>query len=515
LLDRLTVEVISGTEILLIGYEAPHPAEAQRLTNGFARAYRQFRQDQVLEELKSASDDLQDQISRVEADLEEASAEAEQLAVGSSERASVDAEVNSLTAQLTTLKQQQAELLDPGDVQVGTVVQPANRPVAPVSPDHVRNGILALVVGLLLGVGVAFLRERLDDRLRGRADLEEHIGAPVLAVVPQVANWKRRGKPPLVTLTQPKAAPSEAYRTLRTSLLFAAGQRGAKTVLVTSPHAGEGKTATAGNLAVVLAQARKRVILISADLRKPRLHRFFGLSNDIGLTSLLIGEARPWEAFADAANENLKVVLSGPVPGDPAELLGSDAMGGLLEQLREVADFVILDSAPILVVADALTLAPFVDAVLFVADAEHTTRGAVIHARNQLEQVNADVIGAVLNNFDPAKAKSSPYYYSYYYTYRSEEPPVQTGRFRRRRADREIPYGARGARGAGFEPSPSAGTGISGSDSGDSQSLAAQKRQLEGLWSPGRNAAERAERPEGAPRPAPEPVTGRRARRSR
>lgn len=450
LLNHLEVEVIAGTEILVIRYESPSPAEAQRLANEFARGYAEFRRRELLSELDAASKTLENKIADLNVDLQNALEEVEGQPVGSSERVGSEAEANAIQSRIAAYEGELGELVNKSDIQVGDLIQSAFLPRSPVSPDYLRTGILALLAGLLLGIGIAFLRERLDDRLRGRADLEEHIGAPVMAVIPQVSSWRRRNEAPVVTLSEPRSAAAEAYRTLRTSLLFAAAQRDAKTILITSPHAGEGKTATSANLAVVLAQARKRVLLLSADLRKPRLHRFFSVPNDVGLTSVLIGEAKPWEAVLDVGFESLKLVPSGPVPGNPAELLGSDAMGRLLAQFREVADFVILDSAPALVVADALTVAPFVDAALFVADAENTTRGAVVHGRGQLEQVNAKLLGAVLNNFDPAKARTSPYYYSYYYSYRYEETP-RTGRLRRRRVDKqEGPYPV-GAQVTGFE----------------------------------------------------------------
>jgi capsular exopolysaccharide synthesis family protein len=486
LLASLEVEVVPGTEILLIRYESPDPGRARDLANHFARGYAQFRREELLKELEAVSQSIREKLEQAQIDYKQALSEAEGLPPESPERAGPEAEASAIQSQITAYEQDLNELVDKSDLQVGNVIQLAFLPAEPISPDYVRNGLLALVMGLLLGMGIAFLRERLDDRLRGRADLEGHIGAPVLAVVHKVPSWRRRGETPVITLTEPRSASSEAYRTLRTSLLFAASQRDAKTLLVASPHAGEGKTATSANLAVVLAQARKRVLLISADLRKPRLHRFFDIPNDIGLTSVLIGEAKPWEAEADLGMEHLKVVPSGTVRGNPAELLGSDAMGRLLAQFRDVADFVILDSAPALVVADALTLAPFVDAALFVADAEHTTRSAVIHARNQLEQVNATVIGAVLNNFDPSKAKSSPYYYSYYYTYKYEEPASRPRGFLRRRVGKEeAPYPVGSPRPvSGFERGQEAASGEAAQAEGDTAVGSIHRARMEGLWGP-------------------------------
>ena len=294
------------------------------------------------------------------------------------------------------------------------MVSPAPLPTTPSSPNKVLDGLIGLFVGLTAGIGLALLRERLDDALRGRGDLEDRVGAPVLAVITRVTGWRRRQEAKLVALTEPKSAAAEAYRTLRTSVLFASVQRGLRTIMVVSPGAGDGKTTTAANLALVLADAGKRVILVSADLRKPRINQFFGLTNEVGVTSVLAGEVKPWDALQSPEVENLRVLEAGPVPNMPAELLASEAMGELVADLREVADFLILDTAPILLVADALALCPLVDGVLMVADAESTSRSAVTNAREQLDQVGAPLFGAVLNDFDPSKARAYPYYCGYY-----------------------------------------------------------------------------------------------------
>jgi|SRR6266567_811281 len=345
----------------------------------------------------------------------------------SAQKASDQAQLQNLTAQETQVSQQIANLnqellnLDPSKIVPPQLALPAKLPKKPSSPNKLLDGILGLFVGIAFGGGLALLRERLDDGLRGRTDLEQNLGVPVLAVIPKVPGWRKRQEAKLVALDQPKSAVAEAYRTLRTSIVFTAVQRGVKTIMVVSPTAGEGKTTTAANVAVTLANANKRVILVSADLRKPRVHRFFDLENAVGLSNVLSGEVKPWEALQDPKVENLRVMSSGPVPARPAELLQSEQMGELLVELREVADFVVIDTAPILLVADALALAPLVDGVLFVADSEVSTRGSVNHAREQLEQVGAPILGAIYNNFDPSKGRTYyPYsgYYGPYYRYR-------------------------------------------------------------------------------------------------
>jgi succinoglycan biosynthesis transport protein ExoP len=324
-------------------------------------------------------------------------------------------------SQLAVLQQQLANLTPPDNLRVGQVVAPAELPLSPARPNFVQNGLLAVAAGLVAGIGVAFARERLDDRLRGRRDLEAHARAPVLAVVPRVKQWRRRKKALLVTLAKPESSPAEAYRTLRTGLLFAATRLDAKVIATASPHPGEGKTVTTANLGAALAHAGKRVVVVSADLRKPRLHRFFEADNSVGLADVIEGRA-PLEDVFQEPFPNLALIASGPTPRNPGELLSSEHMAKTLATLKERADLVLVDVPPVLAVADTVTLASLVDAVVLLADAEHTTRGAIDLARRQLKQVHATIIGSVLNNFHPSKA--TEYYESYdgYYSYRTKDP---------------------------------------------------------------------------------------------
>jgi polysaccharide biosynthesis transport protein len=391
--------------ILTFQYSSPDPQVAKQRAEAFAKAYLDNRQEGVFETLQDQAKAVQERISALREQVTQAT----------------DPDIREGLKGYITVLLSQGPSLTATATNVGQIIQHAALPLNPTSPNHVKTGILALLAGLPLGAGLAFLRERFDDRLRGRADLETHAGAAVLAVVPRVSNWKNSADSPVVTLVEPKSPAAEAYRTLRTSVLFAAAQRGLHTLMVTSSHAQEGKSSTTANLGVALAQSGKRVIIVSADLRKPRLHRFFRAQNGMGLTNVLAGEKNALEVLNWVGVENLRLLPSGPVPGNPAELLGSDAMGSLLRELREASDFVLIDAAPVLPVADAMTLTPVVDAALFVADARRTTRGAIEQARHQLDQVNARVIGTVLNNFDPSKSSYSHSQYGYT-SYRIEEP---------------------------------------------------------------------------------------------
>ena len=238
-------------------------------------------------------------------------------------------------------------------------------------------------------------------------------------------NWKRNTTK-LVAKDAPKTAPAEAYRTLRTNVAFMARTNELKMISMVSPSMGEGKTTTTANLAVALAHSGKRVVALSCDLRKPRLHRFYGLSNDVGVTSILRdGVTVPEAAQRVDGIDTLRVIASGPVPHDPAELLGSEEMEELLADLRRYADFVLVDTAPVLVVSDALSIAPKTDGVIIMADAATTMRGAVKATREQLELVGANIVGAVFNNFDPSRAKMyyGSYKYHYYSSYQYQDKP--------------------------------------------------------------------------------------------
>ncbi|GIV00432.1 MAG: hypothetical protein KatS3mg014_2047 [Actinomycetota bacterium] len=435
LLEHLDVSVPTNTQILEISFSDPDPATAQAGAQAFAQAYLDFKVQQATQAFASVEEALTAKIKQLQQQL---ATEQQKLAAaepGSPQQAAAQAEIDVLTTRIATYENRISDLglidLDPGEV-----IQPADLPRSPSSPNHVLNGGLAAALGLALGVGLAFLRERLDDRVVGRLGFEEILGAPTLAVVPHVKSWRKRDRTELPALENPDGAPAEAYRTIRTNLLFMARDGDVKTVAVMSPGPGEGKTTTVANLAVSLAQADKRVIAVSCDLRKPRLHRFFNLGNEVGVSSVLTGRATLNDAVLRPVGvPMLRVVPSGPVPHNPSELLSSERLDQLLAQLRRVADFVIVDTAPGLAVSDGLVLAPKVDAVIVVADAGTTSRSALRQLRDHLEQVSGNVIGGVFNNFDPDRARSYegayPSYYYGRYRYRVEEPG------RRPRAPRE------------------------------------------------------------------------------
>jgi capsular exopolysaccharide synthesis family protein len=439
LLAPLDVSVETSTEILSIKYSDPEPLQAQRLADGFAAAYIQFRKLQADSQLKVQSTTVRNEINAVQTQI--AVLEDQMQATTDTQRQNaLSAERDSDIARLGILQQELENVHALATAQAGgQVVQAAVLPSSPSSPSYVRNVALAVVVGLSLGIGMAFLRERLDDRLRGREDFEEQIGAPVLATVGRVTGRRQKGQAALVTLSAPMSGPAEAYRSLRTNLHFIGRGGDFKVLCITSAVAGEGKTTTAANLAVAIANEGKKVIVVSCDLRKPLLHRFFGLENETGMSSILVGDTNPSEAIQRPKIPNLRVLTSGPTPPNPAELLGSARFDELLKLLRDSVDFVIVDTAPILAVTDALVIAAKTDGVLIVADAETTTRGAAAQTRQQLEQVGANIVGGILNNIRRSRATYYPNYYHEPDPYRRRKDERTDGRGKRSGSKDERP----------------------------------------------------------------------------
>lgn len=330
-------------------------------------------------------------------------------------------------------------------------VDPALEPTAPVSPRLTTNIAGGVGAGLALGLGLALLLSRLDRRIKTVRDAEE-LGVTILGVLPDIpesevlagakngngahkndelpARAKRRKRPAskdaptgsardVMAHTQPMSSIAESCRTLRTNLMFMSGDEPLRTLAVTSAGPREGKTTVAANLAISIAQSGKRVLVIDTDMRRPRMHHAFGVRNNVGLTSVLVGEATLAQASRPSGIPNVTVMTCGPIPPNPAELLHRERFQTLIDEAEKAFDFVIFDSPPLGAVTDAAVLGPQVDGMMLVLRANATTRDALASVLRQVNDVGANLVGAVLNGVDPNMRRYEGGAGAYYY-YRSE-----------------------------------------------------------------------------------------------
>jgi capsular exopolysaccharide synthesis family protein len=345
------------------------------------------------------------------------------------------------------------------------VVDRARVPVRPSSPNKRRNLILALILGLGGGVGLAFLFDFLDNSIKTSEDVERYSGLPTLGVVPKfsldgtnkdysygrrlkgrkeapqletgkagetalvpaevgaeagafVATVEKSDRPGAIELVPhffPNSRLAESYRSIRTALLLSSADKPVKTIAVTSALPGEGKTVSVANLAITLAQSGKTVLVIDADLRRPRQHRLFKIKNTFGLTTYLTDSIDLKSVIKSTEIPNLFVVNAGPIPPNPAELLGSDKMARFIKMLADECDFMIFDLPPMLEISDALVLGAKVDGMVLVVQGDKTSREALKKAREKLDLLKVRTIGVIINNV--TVPHHGAYYYKDYYRY--------------------------------------------------------------------------------------------------
>lgn len=291
------------------------------------------------------------------------------------------------------------------------VEQRASLPVTPVVPKTGRNIMVGVALGLLLGFGIALVRDLLDNTVKDRKTLEEIAGTGVVGVVPLD---KERRKQAAISFDSDNSGISEAFRKLRTNLQFLAVDNPPRVIVVTSSMPGEGKSTTAINIALALAEAGRNVALVDGDLRRPTLHKYLDLVGTVGFSTVLSGGVGLAEALQKTRFTGLTVLTSGTIPPNPSELLGSLAARKVVNELRAEFDYVVIDSTPLVAVTDAAILAAGADGVLIIARYGHTKREQLAHAVSSLEGVGAPLLGAIFTMMPTRGAGSYGYSYSYY-----------------------------------------------------------------------------------------------------
>ncbi|MBN1429858.1 MAG: polysaccharide biosynthesis tyrosine autokinase [Anaerolineae bacterium] len=414
LLERqITATPIRDTNLLVLSVRDTDPQRAADIANKIVAVFVEQNQEDQANRYADQLAILSEEIQRSQADIDNTEARLEALREETSLEGT--AERNRLEELLTEKRGNHATLLQgytemrlktTDKITVSETAQWGKKLTSPT-----RDTMMGIVIGIMAGVGIIILIEYLRETVKSDVEIKHITGAPTLGII---GNIRANGHGVLVTALEPRSVIAEAYRVLRANLEFAEAGERVSTLVVTSSGPVEGKSTTAANLAIALAQSGKRVILVDTDLRRPSLHKMFNQSNDRGLTSALLqmDDVSVNDCLNATEIDGLYLLPSGPLPPNPADLLGSQRMADLIENLRAQADIIIFDCPPLLAVADTTLLSRYCDAALLVVLSEATHGRALHRAKEQIDQSGIRLLGVVLNRVSPA---ASGYYQSYYH----------------------------------------------------------------------------------------------------
>lgn len=421
----IAISAIPETQLLTIKVEDTDPERAAEIANtvGFVfieqnAARESARYSEPITNWQERLLEIGDEIEAYEVNINEmgeAVTSEEQAALSRLETQLKEAQIrytdafNNLNALQVAQAQESSNLIE---------IEKAQVPNNPIRPRTTSNTMMAVAVGALFAMGLIFLIDYLDDTIKSPQEILHDTDLSTLGTIALIKGDKPADR--LIAAKSPRDPISEAYRVLRTNLNFSAIDGNLKTLLVTSSSPGEGKSTTAANLAVVMAQTGKRVILVDADLRRPIQHKIFSVANNQGLTTAILDNNTPVTYHLQKTKyPELQLMTSGPIPPNPAELLNSLRMTQVLEQFYQEADIVIFDTPPVLTVADATILAPRIDGSLVVVENGGTRRSALVQANERLQNTNSNVLGVVINKLNPSLIRGYGYYYKYHYYYSS------------------------------------------------------------------------------------------------
>lgn len=415
----VVVERVGDSRVLRVVAESRSATFAAAVANAYVEADVELRRQQITDDVRTARGPIDAKIADLQVQIDDLNRRTP--ATTTPQRVPVDDSLvstrDALVAQQAALKKTVDGLEFQGKLSTGgaRVLKPAEVPPSPDRPSHARAGLLAASLGLVLGVGMVFLVDQLDDSVQSTSDLEQAVGPglPILGMIPTIVRRENQSAG-VASLTQPRSRPAEAYRTLRTAVQYHGIDRPLRCVQVTSASASEGKTTTAANLAVVLAQSGTQVVLVDCDLRRPNIASIFGLSNKIGLTSVILGDVPLSSALQPVPGvDNLRVLATGALPPNPADVLSLQRTEEVLESLHGSGRIVLLDCPPVLLFTDANVLASYSDATLLVAAAGISQRKQIHRAVELLRLVEAPLTGTVFNRVAPEQAYGYGYGYGY------------------------------------------------------------------------------------------------------
>ncbi|MDQ3541496.1 MAG: polysaccharide biosynthesis tyrosine autokinase [Chloroflexota bacterium] len=429
LAKKTTATAIRDTQLVRLSVSDTSPDQAALVANTIAQTFIVNVNAETTTQFTAIQDGLQEQMNALQADLNIVEAEiAERDTPENANDASVQGELEAFRLQRSQLQQQLTNLqiqsqsmgtsLATSQTQV-TVSEPATPPDDPYAPRIILITLLAVLAGLLVGSVAVAVLELLDNTVRETSDVTSLTGAPLLSSVSAIPKL-RPGGDQLYVVSNPRSTEAEAIRLLRANLEFAAAAQLFTTLALTSAGPGEGKSTVTANLAVVMAQSGLVTVIIDADLRKPTQHRIFGVANDRGLTTLLTHPDQRWQDVgADVAVPGLTLLPSGPIPPNPADLLGLDRMANILSRISEEVDIILIDTPPVLAVSDPLVIGAQSDAMILIARAGHTRRDRLQKAASSLHQAGVRLIGVVINQQAVNEGEG-------YYSFRDYGMPTQS-----------------------------------------------------------------------------------------
>ena len=410
----VTVSQVGTTDVVDVSVRSTSAKLAAAAANAYASVYIKQQQRQAVDALNSAEQIIQSHIAGINTQI---STLQQQISTAATKDISaLQTQLTALQTQLVGFQSQMSQYQFAASLNTGggQLVGPATIPTKAADPKPVLNGVIAFIAGLVVGIGIALLLEYYDESIRTKDDLERVTGGlPTLGLIPAIGDWRSTEDAYLVSRSAPLSPPAEAYRSLRTSIQFLGLDRSLRTLQFTSPNAADGKTTTLANAAVAMAQAGQSVVVVCCDLRRPRVHEFFGLSNAVGFTSVVLGTATLEEALQPVPGvSTLQVLASGPRPPNPSELLSGRRAQTIFDELASMVDIVLIDSPPVLPVTDSAVLASQVDGVLLITSVGTSGRRDVIRALETLGRVEAPLVGVTLN-----RASESDSYAYYRYSY--------------------------------------------------------------------------------------------------
>jgi len=411
---RISITQVRDTQILQIKVEDMDPVKAAEFTNALVEVFSEQQYQAQTSIYADSKTNLETSMAEQRGVIDETIARLASMP---------DTEENAVEREWTNMVLMQAnetyinllnnyESLRMAEAQsVSTVqlVEAAQPNLDPVRPKIATNTMLGVAVGVMLAGGIIFLVEYLDDSVRSPEEITQAYNLPALGYIAKIPRSRRGGEEGVYILNNPRSPVAEAFRSMRTNIEFAGVVEPVKTILVTSPGPQEGKSTVSTNLAAVMMQGGKRVVIVDCDLRRPKIHKLLGMKNRMGLSGLFRGQVNLNDVIEKRMN-NLFVVTSGAIPPNPAELLGSKLMDKLIASLANMVDVVIIDSPP-MVVTDPVVLSTKVDGVVLVVNPGRTKKDALKATMTQLERAEARILGVVVNRI----GKNASHYYDYYY----------------------------------------------------------------------------------------------------